>query len=56
MLAKLAALILGPLIERNLRQRAAGELSDEWYWADLLAMRLGYIHESEPSQCPSTPS
>lgn len=28
------ALCLWPLVARNYRQRARGELPDEWYWAD----------------------
>jgi hypothetical protein len=35
--------ILRPLILRNYRLRAQGRVGDRWYWADLLAMRLGFL-------------
>lgn len=38
-------LILRGLIRRNYRLREEGVLSDEWYWADVLAMRYGYFLE-----------
>ena len=34
--------VLKPLIRRNYAQRRRGELSDEWYWADELAISWGY--------------
>lgn len=36
-------LILRPLVLRNYRLRAAGKLSDEWYWADTLACGWGFF-------------
>lgn len=36
-------LILVPLIQRNYRLREAGKLPDEWYWADKLKAKWGYI-------------
>lgn len=36
-------LILAPLIRRDQRMRAAHLRPDRWYWADLMAIRLGYI-------------
>jgi len=35
-------LVLRPLISRNYRLRREGNLPDEWYWADVLAIRYGY--------------
>ncbi len=33
--------VLKPLIWRNYAQRRRGELPDEWYWADKLAVSWG---------------
>jgi hypothetical protein len=33
---------LRPLILRNCGLREAGLLPDEWYWADLMALRWGF--------------
>ena len=30
---------LRPLIKRNLQMRNAGKLPDQWYWADVFALR-----------------
>jgi len=35
--------VLAPLIRRDKRLRAAHLRPDRWYWADLLAIRLGFI-------------
>lgn len=35
--------ILRPLIKRNYRLRAEGKLPDEWYWADELACKWGFL-------------
>lgn len=35
-------LYLRPLIKENYRLRMAGELPDEWFWADHLAYTWGY--------------
>jgi hypothetical protein len=32
---------LRPLIKENYRKRLAGEIPDEWFWADKLALRWG---------------
>jgi hypothetical protein len=37
--------VLRPLIRRNYRKRERGELPDRWYWADLLALRMGFVCE-----------
>jgi len=43
-------LVLVPLIRRNQRLRAAGQLPDEWHWADLMAMRWGLLmHPDYPT-------
>ena len=36
------ALMLAPLVKRNYRLRAQGLLPDEWYWADMLLLKIGY--------------
>lgn len=36
-------MVLRPLIKRNYKLRELGLKSDEWYWADKLAMRWGYF-------------
>jgi hypothetical protein len=36
-------LVLWPLIKRDIRLRMAGKRTDEWYWADTLAIRLGML-------------
>lgn len=38
-------LVLAPLIRRNQRLRAAGLLPDEWYWADRLAIKWGFLND-----------
>ena len=35
-------LILRPLILRDYRLREQGLRPDRWYWADLLAIRMGF--------------
>ena len=41
--------ILVPMIRRDLRLRMAGKRPDEWHWADLLAMRWGFLeHDDYP--------
>lgn len=40
--------ILAPLIRRNYALREAGKRPDEWYWADLLAVRWGYCSYDDP--------
>ncbi len=38
-------LVLAPLIRRNLCLRAAGLMPDEWYWADRLAIKWGFLND-----------
>ena len=38
-----AKLILYPLTYRNYRLREKGKLPDEWYWADILLTKWGFI-------------
>lgn len=38
----IAQAILAPLIRINYRARSDGDLPDEWYWADNLALKWGY--------------
>lgn len=38
-----AKLFLYPLTYRNYRLREAGKLPDEWYWADTLLARWGFL-------------
>lgn len=40
-------LILVPLIRRDLLLREAGKRPDEWHWADLLALRWGFIEHKD---------
>lgn len=41
--------ILVPLIRRDQQLRIAGVRPDEWYWADILALRWGFLdHEDYP--------
>lgn len=40
--------VLAPLVRRNYALREAGKRHDEWYWAELLALRLGYIRSDDP--------
>lgn len=39
-------LYLKPLIVDNYAKRKAGELPDEWFWADTLAVEWGYAIDS----------
>lgn len=41
----IAKLILYPLIYRNYQLRGLGKLPDEWYWADTLLAKWGYLYE-----------
>lgn len=38
---------LKPLIEENYAKRRAGELPDEWFWADEIACEWGYFVTDE---------
>jgi hypothetical protein len=42
-MSKLLAYTLAPLVRRNYTLRAQGKAPDEWYWADVLLLRLGYF-------------
>lgn len=37
-----ARFFLMPLVTRNYRRRMAGEVADEFYWADRWMLELGY--------------
>lgn len=41
--ALIYAAILRPLILRDYRLRAEGKRSDQWYWADQLAVNWGFF-------------
>jgi hypothetical protein len=37
------ALCLWPLVRHNYRQRARGDLPDEWHWADRWLLDHGFV-------------
>jgi len=37
------ALILWPMVARNYALRTKGRLPDEWYWADKLMLKMGWV-------------
>lgn len=46
-------IILLPLIRRDLQLRAKGLRPDQWYWADVLAMRWGFFTDIPHKDSPS---